>query len=69
MVCGEGLVCPVERAERGLDGAEVLGAEFAEGAERLVYAVERGLVVGDFEVRCALRDELAIVREGCMCGW
>jgi len=47
----------------------VLGAEFAEGAEGFVYAVEGGFVVGDFEVRCALRDELAIVREGCMCGW
>ena len=45
----------------------MLGAEFAEGAERLVYAVEGGFVVGNFEVRCALRDELSIVREGCMC--
>ena len=40
VVGGEGLVCPVQRAERGLDRAEVLGAEFAEGAERFVYAVE-----------------------------
>jgi len=62
-------VRPVQRAERGLDRAEVLGAEFAEGAERLVYAVEGGFVVGDFEVRCALRDKLGIVREGCMCVW
>jgi len=47
----------------------VLGAEFAEGAEGFIYAVERGLVVGYFEVRCALRDELGIVREACMCLW
>jgi len=46
-----------------------LGAELAEGAERLVYAVKRGFVVGNFEVRCALRDELGIVREVCMCVW
>jgi len=47
----------------------VLGAELAEGAERLVYAVKRGFVVGDFEVRCALRDELGIIREVRMCIW
>ena len=45
----------------------MLSAEFAEGAERLVYAVERGFIVCDFEVRCALRDELGIVREICLC--
>ena len=47
----------------------MLGAELAESAKRLVYAVKRGFVVGDFEVRCALRDELRIVRKVCMCVW
>jgi len=47
----------------------VLGAEFAEGAEGFVYAVERGFVIGDLEMRCALRDELGIVREERMCVW
>ena len=36
----------------------MLGAEGGERGEGVAYAKERGGVVGDFEVRCALRDEL-----------
>jgi hypothetical protein len=62
MVRGECLVCSVQRAKGGLDGTKVLGAKFAECAEGFVYAMKRRFVIGDFEVRRALCDELDSVR-------
>jgi hypothetical protein len=50
------LVRAVQGAESGLDGLQVLGAVFGERGEGFVDAVERGFVVGDFEVRGTLRD-------------
>lgn len=56
VVCGEGLVCSVERRQGGLDRLQVLGAEGGERGERVADAQEGGGVVAYFEVRCALRD-------------
>jgi hypothetical protein len=44
----------------------VLGAELGEGGEGFVDAVQRSFVVGDFKVRCALRDQLYEV-SGLLC--
>jgi hypothetical protein len=46
----------------------VLGAEGAEGAERVADAEERGGVVADFEVRGALCDELGELVCACVGG-
>ena len=63
VVGAEGLVGARQLGQRGLEGLQVLRAELRQGGERVVDAQERGGVVGDLEVRGALRDELG----SCQC--
>lgn len=63
VVGAESLVGARELRQRGLEGLQVLRAELRQGGERVVDAQERGGVVGDLEVRGALRDELG----SCQC--
>lgn len=61
VVCVKRLVCAGELLELGGQGGEVLGAEGGEGRQGVGDSQERVFVVGDFEVRGTLGDELGCV--------